>query len=471
MTNKSGQPAISGGIVAAIQSRAWSVFARRARIERPNGEASSPAGRSAIIQTIRRLIRRLVARLAHARVPALVGLMLALTGLPAAAELVTPSERVRQDVDVRTMPSVQGNSIARLRPGETATLLERVPYWYKVRLTDGREGFVSKSWSTVLPDAPGPAALAAKQTDELRIHFFNTGAGTCTMVECPGNGTRPIVVDCGSFPGSRDQNALSDADVKARFQEILSRYPAPDVVLSHGDLDHFNLIPVVLEGVTVNEIWQGDNDESYDATLRAWMSDQVTRGAKRQHSFPRNWHNAGQPITNGLQCGPATASVLTVNSGGSDNANSLVLMIEYDDFSVIFTGDAEGTTEANAMQNFSGNIKATLLTGSHHGANTKDSNSSAWAQATLPTVTVYSSGTKYGHPRCLAKDRLSPALASVEAHDAICGTSNDDFKRYTSKRAEYMTRVNGTITATTNGRSPLRLRCEIGPGCDVRISY
>jgi beta-lactamase superfamily II metal-dependent hydrolase len=400
-----------------------------------------------------------------------VGCLLAFFSFEVAAETVTPSDRVVNDIDVRVGTSVASKSIALLKPGETAALLERVPRWYKVRLPDGREGYVSKSWSTILPDAPSTAALAPKRVDDLRISFFNTGAGTCSIVECPGSNARPIVVDCGSLSGSRDNDALSDDDVKARFAEILGRYPAPDLVLSHGDADHYNLIPNVLGGITVNEIWQGDALSSYSKTLRDWIDEQVSRGAKRRNSFPANWSNSGQPIGDGLQCGAAAASVLTVNSGGSKNANSLVLMIEYDDFSAIFTGDAEGGTEASAIQNFSSNVKATLLTGSHHGADTHASNSSAWAQATLPTVMIYTAGTKFGHPRCATKDRLSGTLATTDPHKAICGTSNDNFKRYTSRRAEYMTRANGTITVTTSGRSPLNVKCEIGPGCDASIPY
>lgn len=159
-----------------------------------------------------------------------------------AAETVTPSERVRQYIDVRVSPSRASDRVDVLRPGDTATLLERVPRWYKVRLADGREGYVSKSWATVVPDAPSVAALAAKHVDELRVHFFNTGAGTCTIIECPGADARPIVVDCGSFPGSRDENALSDDALKSRFAEILAPYRSPNLVLSHGDSDHYNLI-------------------------------------------------------------------------------------------------------------------------------------------------------------------------------------------------------------------------------------
>jgi len=33
-----------------------------------------------------------------------------------------------------------------------------------------------------------------------------------------------------------------------------------------------------------------------------------------------------------------------------------------------------------------------------------------------------------------------------------------------------MTEVNGTITVTTDGTTPLELKCEIGPGCSVMIA-
>jgi hypothetical protein len=42
-----------------------------------------------------------------------------------------------------------------LRKGETATLIEPVRHWYKIRLADGTEGFVSKGWSQRLATPEG----------------------------------------------------------------------------------------------------------------------------------------------------------------------------------------------------------------------------------------------------------------------------------------------------------------------------
>ena len=93
------------------------------------------------------------------------------------------------------------------------------------------------------------------------------------------------------------------------------------------------------------------------------------------------------------------------------------------------------------------------------------------AKATAPEVVVYSAGTKYGHPSCFATNTLDNALVSVPRHNAICGLSNSETRPYWTRDAEYMTRVNGTVTVTTDGTTPLDLRCEIGPGCATKIPF
>ena len=386
--------------------------------------------------------------------------------LPAAgrADTVTVSERVLDGLNVRAEPASGSTRVGKLRRGQTARPLDRVPRWYKIRLGNGTEGFISKAWAVVIADDGVPAAtLAAKATDDLRLHFFNVGAGTCTLIECPGADARPIVVDCGAAPDGRGAHAISDDALAARFAGILGGR-APDVVLSHGDAEHYNLIPFVLGEAPVHEIWQGGAKGSYARSLRTWLERQRKGGAKLRSGFPENWHNGAKPIEDGLQCGDASAYVMTVNTGPTLNADSLVLMIEYKDFTAILPAGAEAQTEQNAIRNFAGGLKATLLAGSDHGAKTWGSNSAKWSKATAPEVVVYSAGTKYGHPSCFATNTLDNALVSVPRHNAICGLSNSETRPYWTRDAEYMTRVNGTVTVTTDGttaRSSMRDRTRL----------
>lgn len=47
---------------------------------------------------------------------------------------------------VRDKPSLLGKEIAQVKPGDTLILLEELSGWYRVRLSDGAEGYVSSSY-------------------------------------------------------------------------------------------------------------------------------------------------------------------------------------------------------------------------------------------------------------------------------------------------------------------------------------
>jgi len=76
-------------------------------------------------------------------------LTLLLISIPANAEQVTPSDRVTTHVNVREQPSSQSNIVGTLNINETAELLESVPYWHRIRLSNDTVGYVSKAWSRV----------------------------------------------------------------------------------------------------------------------------------------------------------------------------------------------------------------------------------------------------------------------------------------------------------------------------------
>jgi beta-lactamase superfamily II metal-dependent hydrolase len=251
---------------------------------------------------------------------------------------------------------------------------------------------------------------------------------------------------------------------------------APNAPKSHGDIDHYRWIPHILGEVGVKHIWQGGDPSTYGSdNFPQWIEGQEDRGAMIHQGFPVGWHNDGQPLDNDLSCGLASTFVLTVNSGagGSKNTDSLVLMIEYEDFTAIFPGDAVGITEEFAAANFAGAVKASVLSASHHGAETFDSNSAAWAEATSPAVVVYSSGQRNGHPRCSATERYESVLAPAPNHETHCNRSNnyDEREITDSELAEFITDVVGSIVVSSNGRSPMRLTCETEPDCGGVFAY
>jgi competence protein ComEC len=388
---------------------------------------------------------------------------LVLCGSASAQDLVTPSDRVNTHVNIRATANVNAPEIEQLEIGEALPLVSGIPRWYEVQLTSGQTGFVSKAWTAV------SRALVPRQQDELRIHFLNIGAGTCTVVECPGADAPPMIVDCGSTGATTvDMNAQQ---TRTYVRDVLSQHQvAPNVVLSHADLDHYGHIANTLDNLTVGSVWQGGDPGEYSlANFPTWLANQQNQGAVLHQSFPAHFHNNRQPVSNDLSCGDASTFVLTTNTGNSKNAQSLALMVEYEDFTAIFTGDAEGVTEARAITNYASSLKATVMTASHHGASTHGSNSQMWANSTAPDLLVSSTGNRFFHPRCTATDRFT-SLATTKGHEIRCGTSSNYITSRTN-RAHYVTEVNGTVIVTSDGRSPVTVNCTRSVECGVKIAH
>jgi beta-lactamase superfamily II metal-dependent hydrolase len=405
-------------------------------------------------------------------------LMLLICSSPTIADQVVPSDRVSGSVTIRAEATSNSAFLGRLSPGESLQWVRNVPRWREVQVSPGRTGFVSKSWTVQMPDVATATALPARAQDELRIHYLPVGAGSCTVVECPGSGAPPMIIDCGSFSAaSRGPDDLDEDEAAARVHAILGNHTVqPNLMLSHADSDHYNYLDTILQGVQLDHVWLGDDSSEYPQAISDILETQEDGGATVHQDLPPDFHNNQFELEGGL-CGDASVFILTVNSGSTKNGRSLVLSIDYGEFAAIFTGDAEGTTERQASQNYGDAIKATVLSGSHHGASTHDSNGEGegndWETDVSPEIMVYSSGHNYGHPRCSVTDNYHSTLATVPSHPMDCGEDNDDntASPFNTTRAEYATEVNGTIVITTDGNSPLSIYCSRTASCNTVIAF
>jgi beta-lactamase superfamily II metal-dependent hydrolase len=397
-------------------------------------------------------------------------LLLSLVSLAASTlvfgEDVVPSSRVTRHVNIREFPSSDAEEVGQLAVGERATLLGTVPRWRKVRLSNGVEGFVSKAWTIVTPTP------VVSQNEMLSIHFLNVGAGACMLIECPGADAPVIFYDCGK---EDSRVGLLEAEGEALIDEILARHPVPaNVVISHPRVDHYNWIPGVLENTDIESIWLGGERNRYSAYMKKWIADKGTEGVQvnRGAPLPPEWHNNRKPLGADLSCGLADTYVLTVNTGDNDTSKSLILMVEYASFRAIFSGDAQGQTEDSAIRNF-GEVSTTVLAASNHGAESRRSNNAAWAQATSPSIVVYSAGSRHGHPRCVAVNsyRDNVRLFAAASHNFYCLYSAKEYNAVVqfnpkSRLAEYNTGASGTITITTDGQSRVSVRCSDDSRCE-----
>ena len=85
----------------------------------------------------------------------LATLLLLVMFAPAAlADSVLPSEKVRSRVMLREKATRHSRAIGSLRPGERAEHLASEQGWHRVRLANGKTGFVSAAWTQVIVDIP-----------------------------------------------------------------------------------------------------------------------------------------------------------------------------------------------------------------------------------------------------------------------------------------------------------------------------
>ena len=389
-----------------------------------------------------------------------------LFGSTSIADIVVPKEINETDITIRRTDSSQSDEIGVLPFGESREWMGSTANWYEIRMTDGQPGFVSKRAARLIRTPP------EKEVDELRIHYLNVGSGACTLVECPGPDAPPMVVDCGSVGAFSFD--LDGPKAATYIRNVLASHAtAPNVVISHPHTDHYDLIPDILAGIQTQNIWLGGDESGYkQAKFPQWKEAQENGNAELHVDHAADFHNNEQPMDpDVLGCGLADVFTLTVNTGNGPNPNSHVMEIRYADFGATFTGDAEGITEEQADANYAGNVKTTVLSASHHGASSHGSNDPDWIDSTEPEIVIFSTGPRFGHPRCNVVERYEDTLAMAPAHPTHCGDNSGFRRESASQLAKYVTATNGLIVITSDGTAPVELFCDGQSNCTAEIEH
>lgn len=118
-----------------------------------------------------------------------------------------------------------------------------------------------------------------------------------------------------------------------------------------------------------------------------------------------------------------------MKAGGNEaNANSIVVRLDYGEFSMLLSGDAENQTEHRLLTKDL-NLRANILKIAHHGS--KYATAADFLERVKPSVAVISVGewNRYGHPARSVLDRLKALDVKL-----------------------YRTDLQGEITITTRGR-------------------
>jgi competence protein ComEC len=222
---------------------------------------------------------------------------------------------------------------------------------------------------------PRPLMATAHQ-QPLVCTFVAVGHGTAALLELPDG--RTMLYDCGRL-GSPTFTSRQIASVL--WSRGITHLDA--VVVSHADSDHFNALPGLLERFSVGVIYVSPVmfDEGQPAVIEL-------RRAIDESGVPLRELRASQPLDAGSEVQievlhPPGEGVL-----GSDNANSLVLLIEHAGRRLLLPGDLESPGLEDLLAEEP--IDCDVIMAPHHGSPRSDPTGFAlWSR---PEFVVVSGG-------------------------------------------------------------------------------
>ncbi|MFN2453210.1 MAG: ComEC/Rec2 family competence protein [Pyrinomonadaceae bacterium] len=253
---------------------------------------------------------------------------------------------------------------------------------------------------------------------ELQVHVLDVGQGDSILIISPTGKT--VLVDAG-VPGSG--KAILAAMNRYNVQSI-------DLfIATHAHADHIGAADEVIRAVPTRAVLDSgvtNTTKNYQDFLEAVKR---SNAAFIQAEPGKNFDLGGGAFINVLAPIKPFFTASQLRSGGNEpNANSVVARLDYGDFSLLLTGDAEAQTEERMMSKDE-NLAAKILKVGHHGS--KYATSEQFLQRVKPEVAVISDGAqnRYGHPSQDALDRLRAAHVKI-----------------------YRTDLQGEITITSKGK-------------------
>jgi competence protein ComEC len=290
-----------------------------------------------------------------------------------------------------------------------------------------------------------------KPSGELQVHVLDVGPieGDSILIISPMG--KSVLIDAGDAgKGKVVLDALKRYKID-RLDYLIATHPHPD---------HLGGADEVLNGIKVANVIDNGVDLSTPAPPEA----KPAKGKKASPPPPPPKKSKTKTVNgffdeyeealkkNGAQYEKAEAgkkydlgggAILTVlaptepfftkdqmKTGGNDtNANSIVLRLDYGDFSMLFMGDAETQTEERLLGKPDLDLKAKVIKIGHHGS--KYASSENFLKRVQPEAAIISDGAwnRYGHPAQVVLDHLKSMNAKL-----------------------YRTDLQGEVTLTTKGK-------------------
>ena len=237
-------------------------------------------------------------------------------------------------------------------------------------------------------------------TSKLSFTFINVGHGTCILIESPDH--EAWLYDAGRL-GDHERSYQVIADTLW----AMNKSRIDGLIISHADSDHFNAIDGLLKRFTISKTISTSQVYSHSSPLL-----QKILAATERRKVERYAWRTGNSLTQGywsmLALHPPEQGV-----SGSDNANSLCVLIEFAGRRVLLPGDLEPP----GMQMLVSQpiTKVDVLMAPHHGS--LNSKSDALLRWCNPETVVISGSTRAVSPRVLDSFKADNREVFVTARD------------------------------------------------------
>lgn len=253
---------------------------------------------------------------------------------------------------------------------------------------------------------------------KLEIHVIDVGQGDSELIITPKR--KKILID-----GGEKENVLLEYLLDRQIMKL--EY----VLISHFDSDHcYNLVEV-LENLQVDNLIiskQIQKTELFEKIIKICEEKNVNIivveagdeiEVEKELKIKILW-----PIKN-------------IDENSSMNDNSIVAKLEYNNFSMLFTGDIEEKVENKLIEMYSENmLESTALKVAHHGS--VSSSSQLIINKIMPEISVIGvgSGNKFGHPNVEVIKRLEECKSKI-----------------------FRTDLNGEITIKVDKKGKIKINC------------
>ncbi len=244
--------------------------------------------------------------------------------------------------------------------------------------------YVVPWWKTTPPTASGK---------ELQVHILDVGPveGDSILITSPTG--KSVLIDAG------------DTNKGKVVLEALKRYNVQQLdyfIATHPHPDHIGGADEVIKATKVLRVIDNGTEPDVPESL----------AVKQNPKAAQNDIGGGAQLTVLAPTEPMFTRDQMKTGGNLPNANSIVLRLDYGDFSMLLTGDAEEQTE-HRMLTKDVNLRAKILKVSHHGS--KYATAQDFVDRVKPEVAIISCGewNRYGHPAQVVLDRLKAANAKV----------------------------------------------------------